>query len=91
MIDEKLAEYDELRENNAEMEGMLNSALVHIFNPLEVNTRPVIIMKGREGEKIGEERVDLYLIAALKISFLIYHKSLFALPPFLFLPFKFPK
>ena len=59
VIDEKLAEYDELRENNAEMEGMLNSALVHIFNPLEVNTRPVIIMKGREGEKIGEERVDL--------------------------------
>jgi len=36
VIDEKLAEYDELREKNSEIEGMLASALIHVFNPLEV-------------------------------------------------------
>jgi len=36
VIEEKLAEYDELREKNSEVEGMLNSALIHVFNPLEV-------------------------------------------------------
>jgi len=36
IIHEKLAEYDEVREKNSEIEGMLNSALIHVFNPLEV-------------------------------------------------------
>ena len=38
VIHEKLAEYDEVREKNSEIEGMLNSALVHVFNPLEVQS-----------------------------------------------------
>ncbi|XP_023347954.1 DNA-directed RNA polymerase III subunit RPC1 [Eurytemora carolleeae] len=36
IIHDKLAEYDELREKNSEIESMLGSALIHIFNPLEV-------------------------------------------------------
>jgi len=36
VIEDKLSEYDELRENNADVEGMLGSALIHVLNPLEV-------------------------------------------------------
>jgi len=36
IMEEKLAEYEELRESNSEVEGMLGSALIHVFNPLEV-------------------------------------------------------
>jgi len=35
---DKLAEYDELVEKNKEVESMLSSALIHVFNPMEVLT-----------------------------------------------------
>ena len=36
LLEEKLAEYEELRETNSEVEGMLGTALIHVLNPLEV-------------------------------------------------------
>lgn len=37
MIQEKLAEYDNVLKNNKELEGLIQSGLINVLNPLEVS------------------------------------------------------